>query len=332
MSKSLGNTVDPVDIADRLGAEIVRLWVASVDFREDVRVSEELMQRVAENYRKIRNTFRNMLANLYDFDSSRDAVELGAMRPLDQYLLLLTADLAEEVRRWYEEFGFHKVYQRINQFCVVDLSAFYFDVLKDRLYTFAPRSSSRRSAQTALWRIADALVRMLAPIMSFTAEEIWKFLPASKNLESVHLATFPMPQEIFSLSAAQADALRADWGKLLAIREPVLKALEEARQAKTIGSSLEAQLELGLPDSLLEVASRYSDHLRELFIVSGVELRPEAAENGSAAAAKVKVKVAAGRKCERCWNYSVHVGENAEYPGICERCTRALQEISVDRT
>jgi len=172
MSKSLGNTVDPVDIANRLGGEIVRLWVASVDFREDVRASEELMQRVAENYKKIRNTFRFILGNLNGF-VPHNAVGFDDLEELDKYMILQTAEMTQQVLQWYEAFEFHKVYQRVNQFCVVDLSAFYFDVLKDRLYTSAPESRPRRAAQTAIWRIGETLVRLLAPLMSFTTEEIW---------------------------------------------------------------------------------------------------------------------------------------------------------------
>ncbi len=177
MSKSLGNTVDPVEIADRLGAEIVRLWVASVDFREDVMASDELMQRIAESYRKLRNTFRYILGNLYDFDPLHDALQFADMHELDQYILLRASDLAKDVREHYDNFVFHKVYQRLKDFCIVDLSSIYFDVLKDRLYTSAPKSKARRSAQTALWRLGETLVRLLAPVTSFTSEEVWGFMP-----------------------------------------------------------------------------------------------------------------------------------------------------------
>src|SRR5271168_3477506 len=197
MSKSRGNDVDPVDIASRLGGEVVRLWVASVDFREDVVGSERLMLTVAENYRKIRNTFRYILGNLGDFNPAADAVPFEGMEALDQYMLLLTSDFVEKSAGWYDSFDFHKIYQLVNNFCIVDLSAFYFDVLKDRLYISAPKSQGRRSAQTAIWRIGEALVRLVAPIMSFTSEEVWDYLPKTAGrAESVHLALFPSAAEI----------------------------------------------------------------------------------------------------------------------------------------
>jgi len=330
MSKSLGNVVDPVDIANRMGAEIVRLWVASVDFREDVTCSEELMRRISDNYRKIRNTLRFVLQNLYDFDPGRDAVAFGEMHSLDQFMLLQTADLDAEVREWYTGFLFHKAYQRILNFCVVDLSAVYFDVLKDRLYTWAPGSRGRRSAQTAIWRIGEALVRLLAPMMSFTADEVWRYLPqAAGRPESVHLAQFLGGAEITgSISSIEGlDLVRGDWETLLGVRSEVLKALEEARNAKLIGGGLEAKVSISAPLGLLPVMERRRADLRYLFIVSEVEFHESPGGDGAAALA-VKVTKAPGQKCERCWNYSVHVGENPEYPTICERCTEALKGLS----
>ena len=328
MSKSLGNVVDPVDIAKRLGAEIVRLWVASVDFREDVTCSEQLMQRVADNYRKIRNTLKNVLGNLYDFNPERDAVRFENMEAIDQYMLRQTVALASEVRDWYDEFSFHKIYHRVNHFCVVDLSAFYFDVLKDRLYTFTPNSLGRRSAQTAMWRIAEALVRLLAPITSFTSEEVWQYLPSvSDRQESVHLTSFPLAADILceDVPADADEKFARDWTTLRSVRDEVLKKLEEARANNLIGGGLEAQLHLTATDPVYSVLSRYADQLRYLFIVSAVSLS-HGTGNGSSGV-HVEVSKADGKKCERCWNYSTHVGEDPDYPTVCERCSPRVREI-----
>ncbi len=331
MSKSLGNVVDPVDIADRLGAEIVRLWVASVDFREDVHASENLMQRVADTYRKIRNTFRHMLANLYDFDPAHDALPFAEMESLDKYMLLRAEELAAQVRQFYELYQFHKVYHQVNQFCVVDLSAVYFDILKDRLYTFAPKSRARRSGQTALWRIAEALVRLLAPMMSFTAEEIWLHLPPlAGRPESVHLALFPEDQDLTGdLPAEDLDELRQEWEGLMAVRDEVLKAIENARNEKLIRDRLEAEVVLSAPTSIYLLLKKYFGDLRYLFIVSSVRLEEGLSSNGSSGI-RVAINKAPGQKCERCWNYSTRVGEDPNYPTICERCRAALAEIEAE--
>ncbi len=329
MSKSRGNDVDPVDISSRLGAEVVRLWVASVDFREDVVGSEQLMLRIAENYRKIRNTFRYVLGNLGDFNPKRDSVPFDQLDALDQYMLRQTVEFASDVRRSYEEFAFHKIYHRLNHFCIVDLSAFYFDVLKDRLYISAPRSRGRRSAQTAIWRIGEALVRLLAPIMSFTAEEVWDYLPkAAGRAESVHLALFPSAEEIFG-DAKNADGdsgkTGEDWATLRSVRDEVLKALEEARNTKLIGTGLEAQITVAASEPVYSVLSRHAEDLRYLFIVSAVNL-VQGSGNGTGGV-HVEVKKADGVKCDRCWNYSIHVGEDKEYPTVCERCSAVLKEL-----
>ncbi len=328
MSKSRGNDVDPVDIASRLGGEIVRFWTASVDFREDVVGSEALMQRVGENYKKIRNTFRYILSNLYDFDPVKDAVPFEKMEELDQYMLRQTCAFANDVRNGYDEFAFHKIYHRVNQFCIVDLSAFYFDVLKDRLYTSASKSQGRRSAQTAAWHIGEALVRLLAPIMSFTCEEIWGYLPKlAVREESVHLALFPSSSEIAAEGNSKSGEKSSDddWTTLRSVRDEVLKALEEARNNKLIGTGLEAQVSITAPDPLHSVLKRYEGQLRYLFIVSAVTLK-EGSGNGSSGV-HVEVKKADGQKCERCWNYSTHVGEDKDNPTVCERCSAVLKEI-----
>jgi isoleucyl-tRNA synthetase len=328
MSKSRGNDVDPVDIAGRLGGEIVRLWVASVDFREDVVGSERLMQKIADDYRTIRNKlFKNVLGNLYDFDPAANTLPFGKMEPLDRYMLQQTWELAHSVRNWYDEFAFHKIYHAVNDFCVVDLSAFYFDVLKDRLYTYAPNSPGRRSAQTAMWRILEAMVRLLAPILSFTCEEVWQFLPKlASRAESVHLATFPDAADLVgSPVGTDSQSDLKDWPTLRSVRDEVLKALEEARARKEIGTGLEAQLTLAAAEPTYSLLMRHADSLRYLFIVSAVHV-VQGSGNG-AVALRVEVKKADGAKCERCWNYSIHVGEDKDYPTVCERCSAVLKEL-----
>ncbi|MGA8065516.1 MAG: isoleucine--tRNA ligase [Candidatus Sulfotelmatobacter sp.] len=334
MSKSRGNDVDPVDISDRLGAEVVRLWVASVDFREDVVGSEQLMLRIAENYRKIRNTFRYILGNLGDFDPQTDAVPFENMEALDQYMLCQTLAFASDVKDSYAEFAFHKIYHRLNHFCIVDLSAFYFDVLKDRLYISAPKSQARRSAQAAIWHIGEALVRLLAPIMSFTSEEVWSYLPKAVGRdESVHLALFPSAADILGdpshATKRCEEKAGEDWTTLRSVRDEVLKALEEARNNKLIGTGLEAQINVAASNPVYSVLSRHVDQLRYLFIVSAVTLS-QASGNGTGGV-HVEVKKADGLKCERCWNYSIHVGEDKRYPTVCERCSAVLKEIGESR-
>jgi isoleucyl-tRNA synthetase len=328
MHKSLGNAVDPVEIAEKMGAEIIRLWVASVDFREDVIASDELMQRVADSYRKIRNTFRYILGNLESFNPVKDVVPFAEMHPFDQYILLRAAELTKDVRGHYDAFFFHRLYHRLKDFCIVDLSAIYFDVLKDRLYTSAPKSLQRRSAQTALWKLGEALVRLLAPVMSFTSDEVWGYLPAAGRSESVHLEVFPAPAELTGEVPAgfNVAGMESDWRSLLTVRDEALKALEAARNEKRIGGGLEAQLHISAPESIYPVLERYRDELRYLFIVSSVVLDKAAANNGETAMT-FEVTKAPGQKCERCWNYSTHVGEDATYPTVCERCSAVLKEI-----
>jgi len=320
MSKSLGNGVDPVDIANRMGGEIVRLWVASVDFREDMRASENLMQRCAELYKKLRNTFRFLLGNLHGFDPARDRVAESELLPLDRFMLARTRDLTEKILGWYEAFEFHRVYQAMNEFAIVDLSAFYLDVLKDRLYTFAPTSLARRSAQTVLWKITEALVRLVAPILTFTADEVWEHLPAAKGREaSVHLALFPKPQEIFSEEPAK---LIEEWKQLFAVRDDALRVLEEDRQAKIIGKALEAQLRVEASGPLLALLRQYEDGLKEFLNVSSVEV-VEGKE------AKITASPASGSKCARCWNFMPEVSDYGIWKNICTRCQSALREMGI---
>jgi isoleucyl-tRNA synthetase len=247
------------------------------------------------------------------------------MEALDQYMLRQTAAFAEDVRKAYDDFAFHRIYHRLNHFCIVDLSAFYFDVLKDRLYIFAPKSQARRSAQTAIWRIGEALTRLLAPIMTFTCEEVWQYLPKiDGRADSVHVALFPTATEI--LNGATADTKSdEDWKTLRAVRDEVLKALEEARNNKLIGTGLQAQVAITASDPVYSLLKRYEAQLRYLFIVSNVTLT-QGSGNGTSGV-KVEVKKADGTKCDRCWNYSTRVGEDKNYPTVCERCSAVLKEL-----
>ena len=327
-SKSLGNGVDPVDVAKRLGGEIIRLWVASVDFREDVAASESLMQRVSDNYRKVRNTLRFLLSNIHDFSPATDAItEFAKLEPLDQYILARTAELDAKIRHAYDTFEFHRAYHALNEYVNTDLSALYLDVLKDRLYTLAPNAPERRSAQTALWRIAEVLTRLVAPILSFTAEEVWAHLPKIEGREaSVHVALFPNMQDIIPGSVQQ---IEDDWKQLLAIRVPALKALEEARNEKLIGKGLEASIRFEVAESdaaTYDLLVRYEASLPELMNVSSVEVAQVAARQG-APLLDVTAKFASGTKCERCWRYTEDVGQDGRYPTVCERCSEALNAI-----
>ena len=325
-SKSLGNGVDPVDVANRLGGEIIRLWVASVDFREDVAASENLMQRVSDNYRKLRNTLRFLLSNLADFDPKIDAVEFTEMQPLDQYILARTAELDVAVRKAYDEFEFHRAYQALNEFTNADLSALYLDVVKDRLYTFAPKSSARRSAQTAMWRIAEAMTRLIAPILSFTADEVWHHLPKLEGrLSSVHLALFCHVAEIVPGSIA---GLESDWEQLTSIRELVMVELEALRLAKSIGKSLDASVRViateGSPEAL--VLKQYENALAEFFNVSQASVQV-VGDTKSGSTVWIEAQVANGSKCERCWRVVPDVGSDDRWPMVCARCADALDAI-----
>ena len=320
MSKSLGNGVDPVDIANRLGGEIVRLWVASIDFREDMAASENLMQRCADIYRKLRNTFKILLGNLNGFDPVRDRVPESELLPLDRYMLARTRELTEKVRAWYAAFEFHRVYHAVNDFAVVDLSSFYIDVLKDRMYTFAPTSLARRSAQTVLWQITEALVRLVAPILTFTADEVWEYLPAVEGRESsVHLAQFPNPEDVFSEDPTK---LLEEWKQLFVVRDAALVLLENERQAKLIGKGLEAQLKITAPGKLFDLLKRHFAGLKEILNVSEVQIF-------EGTSSEMAVLPASGHKCARCWNFMPEVSAYGIWENVCTRCQSALKEMGI---
>ncbi len=331
MSKSLGNGVDPVDIADRMGGEIVRLWVASIDFREDMAASENLMARCAELYRKVRNTFRFLLGNLHGFDPLLQRVKEAELLPLDQYMLARTRELTEKILGWYEDFEFHRVYQAINDFAIVDLSSFYLDVLKDRMYTFAPTSHARRSAQTVLWQITEALVRLVAPIMSFTADEVWEYLPSIPGREpSVHLALFPKPEEIFSQDPTK---LLEEWKRLFSIRDEVFGAIELERKQGRIGKGLGARVEILANSSDAQILNSFSkESLQEFFNISAIEIRAAKgveAQGDSLAPPSALAFAATGTKCNRCWRYTSDTANYGVWENVCERCRGALHEMGV---
>lgn len=322
LSKSKG-AEEASKIINKYGADVLRLWTASVEFTEDVRLSDTILDRLIEAYRKLRNTFKGVMGNLGDFDPAKDSVEPVQMLEVDQWILLRTEELIRKCRAWYDSLEFHKVYRAIYDFSTTDLSALYIDVLKDRLYTAAPNSRIRRSGQTALYRIHYALTRLSAPLLAFTTEEIWSYTAKPEGApDSVHLALLPEPGEVTAGFTTEQRANLEAWDKLMEVREPVLKALEEARQAKLIGKSLEARVRITASAADYAVLEAHGAALPELFIVSQVEL----AEGSEL---QVEVERAAGEKCERCWKYSTAVGEDERFPTVCDTCSAALKEMGL---
>lgn len=319
MSKSDKNATAPATVIEQYGAEVLRLWAAAVDYTEDIRCSTEILQRMSDTYRKLRNTARYALGNLDGFNPSMDSVSQDEMLEIDHWALSELDKVVEKSVDAYERYDFQTVYHTLYNFATVTLSARYFDIIKDRLYTAAPKSVARRSAQTALYQIVDAMARLLSVILAFTADEIWENIPRGETDEakipSVHIAEFPKTR-------GERDVELEDrWEKLFAIRDDVLRKLEEARNAKLIGSSLEAKVVLTVNGKTFDLLERYADELCYIFIVSQVELAK--GDN----ALSIEVTRADGNKCERCWNYSVQVGESERYPTACERCVEALAEI-----
>jgi isoleucyl-tRNA synthetase len=316
MSKSLGNTIRPQEIIKESGAEILRLWVAMVDYREEIRLGKQILARVVEAYRKIRNTCRYLLANLYDFDPDVHMLPLADLQEVDRYALARYGSVASDVLQAYEAYDFPTIFQRVNHFVTVDLSAFYADVSKDRLYTFAPGSRERRSAQTAMHVIADGIVRLLAPILPVTADELWRHMPGRRE-ESVHTAEFPRGDDVERFADGE---LTTRWKQLIEIRDTVNAALEAKRQDKTIGTSLAARLKLAAGGDIAALLQAYREDLPMLFIVSAVDLQ----STGSADALEVDVHRAEGHKCARCWRIVPAVSAEPGREGLCDRCVAAL--------
>ena len=322
MSKSAGNVVAPQDVIKQSGAEILRLWVAAQDYREDLRISREILQHLVEAYRKIRNTCRFLLSNLYDFDPSVHRVPFEQLSELDRWALLRLGELIPKVRKAYGEFEFHAVFHALNNFCAVDMSAVYLDILKDRLYTFHKEDPLRRGSQTVLLEVVTSLTRLMAPVLTFTAEEIWAILPQSmrNNSEafSVHLTLFPSEQEHW-----RNPDLDQRWKNLLRVRETVLGKIEAQRRDKILGSSLEAKVIITATSDLYTLLSDYQSELSTLFICSQVELQ-KGATLLPPDDHEVLVKKADGQKCERCWKYRDSVGNSNEHPTLCALCIEAL--------
>jgi len=323
MSKSLGNVIAPGEIIDQYGAEILRLWVSAEDYRDDIRISPDILKRLSEAYRRIRNTTRFLLGNLNDFDPQRDSLSYGQMEELDRFALHQLQELILKIRQAYDRFEFHRVYHALHNYCVVDLSSFYLDILKDRLYISAAASKGRRSAQTVLYEVVTVLLRLMAPVLSFTAEESWCFLPGRVG-ESIHLEAFPEVNPSY-----QDAALSARWQTILSLRSDVARALEAARQAKVIGHPLDAKVMLALPISMQESLAGQEELLRSVLIVSQVEFRSAddlagGVEGVEIPGLRIEVVSASGQKCERCWVYSESVGQFETHATICDRCFQIL--------
>jgi isoleucyl-tRNA synthetase len=315
MHKSLGNAISPNEVIKESGAEILRLWVASSNYQEDVRLSKEILKRLVDAYRKLRNTARHALGNLYDFDPERDSTSREEMWEIDRWALAATREVTRKVIEAYKRFEYHVVYHALYNYATVTLSAVYFDILKDRLYTFAPKSVGRRSAQTALYEIVGTLARLLAPILAFTADEVWEHIPG-RGEESVHIAEFPKAE-----AEAGDDQLLGTWSRLFDIRSAVQKALEEKRNEKVIGASVEALVKLRAGPEDYSLLAAYRDQLPAIFIVSQVEI-----ERLEGDGAEVEVEHARGAKCERCWNWSETVGADSRFPTLDARCVRQVEE------
>ncbi|ANX02607.1 isoleucine--tRNA ligase [Thermoclostridium stercorarium subsp. leptospartum DSM 9219] len=317
MSKSLGNGIDPMDIVNQYGADILRLWVASSDYKTDIRISNDIIKQLAENYRKIRNTARFILGNISDFDPETMMVPYYEMEEIDKWALMRLNGLIRKVEDAFSQYEFHSFTHNVHNFCVVDMSNFYLDVLKDRLYVSSPDDKKRRSAQTAMYIILDSLVRLLAPILAFTSEEIWKYLPHRKgdNPESIQLNSWPVVNPEYD-----NPGLEQKWNRLIEIRDDVLKALENARNEKVIGASLEAEVRLKASGDDYKFLQENRDLLSMIFIVSNTVVE----EDPKAQNIEITIVRAEGEKCERCWVYSPTVGKNEKYPTLCSRCAEIL--------
>jgi len=319
MSKSLGNVIAPQEIIKNFGAEILRIWVSAEDYRDDIRISKEILNRLTEAYRKIRNTCRFLLGNLADFDRKDYSDRL---QEIDRWAMSRLQGLVAKVSRAYEKFDFHEVFHAVHNFCVVDMSAIYLDILKDRLYTAKADAIERRASQWVLSEVLSVLTRLMAPVLSFTSEEVWGYITAGGN-DSVFFERFPEVDERF------VDAeLEERWKRLLTLRDEVNKALEIKRAEKFIGNPLEARVSLYLPEEFRQLAESYASFLPMFFLVSSVTISedfpPESHHGAVIKGLGVLVERASGNKCQRCWNWSESVGSFSDIPEVCDRCYNAI--------
>jgi len=328
MSKSIGNVISPSEVIEKYGTEILRLWVSAADYREDIRISDNILKQLTDAYRRIRNTSRFMLGNLYDFDPEKDVVDYGSMPEIDRFALHKLQLIVEKARAAYEAYEFHVIYHALYNYCTLDLSALYLDILKDRMYTSAPQSAERKSAQSVLYIVLETIARLMAPILPFTSDEIWQYLPAKNGRESsIHLASLPEINPAF-----KDDALFQSWEFLLKIRSETTKALEEARAKKLIGHPLDASVTISAKGDVYDALQPYADKLRPLLIVSQATLVKEEALNGALQSEEIegmfiRVEPAPGEKCERCWVHDTSVGSHSDQATICDRCRHALAEM-----
>ncbi|MCJ7772825.1 MAG: isoleucine--tRNA ligase [Desulfobacterales bacterium] len=328
MSKSLGNTIAPNEVIKKYGAEILRLWVSASDYRDDIRISDNILKQLSDAYRRIRNTCRFMLGNLFDFDPSKDSIPYESMLELDRFALNKLQILIEKALKAYETYEFHIIYHSLYNYCTLDLSAFYLDILKDRLYTSSPGSAERKSAQSVLYLLLDTITRLMAPILPFTSEEIWNYMPGNKNkTKTIHFQQMPKVNNDWKDSD-----LAGKWECLLDVRKEVTKALEEARAQKKIGHPLDASVTISITDNddLFNSLKPYADDLRSIFIVSKANLvkgesLSEAYKSEDIKGLSVRIETAPGTKCERCWMYETSVGLNSDHPAICNRCLIVIE-------
>ena len=320
MSKSIGNVIEPKQILQQMGADILRLWVSSVDYQSDVRISDDILRQVSESYRKIRNTFRFMLGNLADFNPAVDRVDIENLQEFDKYMLHELQQLIDQVRDAYERYDYSTVYHAIHDYCSIDLSSFYLDFAKDVLYIEAKNDLRRRSIQTVVYESALAIVKMLTPIIPHTAEEIWGHIPGEKE-EWVQLSDIPNSYKVY-----EDEAELAKWNHFMKVRDDVLKALEEAREEKVIGNSLEAHVTIAAKDDQTKEVLEQIPYLHQMLIVSGVSLVEQSEELKDYQYVQLAVKYHPGEKCARCWVVSETVGENENHPKICSRCAEVVEE------